>query len=105
MSKLTNKTFVMVVAGFGRIELTEKEAVVVKLAMDDPNIKSIEVGEGKYRVASIHGLDRMSQIESHDKIRKGQFQCEHGYWHQYGQICNCAEGIRFGIIKSKEKTT
>ena len=97
-SEITNKTYVAVVAGIGRIYLTKREANIIMAAMDSEDTKSIQVGESKFRIASIHGIAPVGEIQNLDRIKQGDFMCKNNTWHSRNEKCNCAEAMQYGLL-------
>lgn len=98
MNQIATETEVMVVTGFGRIYLTKQQAEIVSKAMDSEDVQYVEIpGKGKFKTSSIHGVSPASQLEDADRLKKGDFKCRYGTWHDRGKTCACAEARAMGL--------
>lgn len=97
MSKaLTNKTQVLCLDNNEKIYLTEEQAKKVKRAVLE-DLEFILVAENLIRKRAIKYIIRASEVEKAERIKRGEWMCEYGKWHQRGEKCG------HGLLRAGEQ--
>ena len=87
MSKeISTKNFVLVLIDGGRFFLDEAEAEKVKQAIR-AEIKFIEIGNSIIMTSGISRLVSGVNYEEAEKIKRGDWKCKYGFWHQKWEQC------------------
>jgi len=88
MNEITDKTWVILTYGDMRLYVNEEMATKVKGVMMITNPpKCFQVEGNIIALASISGVFKASDIESNDKIKRGDWICKYGEWHTKKEEC------------------
>jgi hypothetical protein len=88
---ITNKTICLGLAGGNKTYLTADQYRELKAKLK-AGADFIILGEGTpdEKLISKHSImftTNASDIEQNDKVKKGEWKCQYGYWHAKGQEC------------------
>lgn len=82
----TDQRFVIILKGNARIWLNEQEFKAVKNALV-AKAELLEIREMLINPYAILYVLPASELEIAEKIRRGHWQCEYGFWHERNQEC------------------
>jgi hypothetical protein len=85
--QITDKTHIVVLMGGMRIWITEQECNLVKNAIYDAKKSFVEISESIINKSSILYVGSRANIDEADKIKRGDWKCDKGFWHTRGQEC------------------
>lgn len=85
-NQLTDKRFIVGLRGGYKIYVNEeqKESIIKALEISQTFIKH---NGGIFRASEINYVLQADQIEKDEKIKKGDWQCSWGHWHQKFEQC------------------
>jgi len=83
---LTDKTMVVMLKGNYKCWLTKKQADFLKNALLKGK-KFIQIDEYFFKGEDISFILPASEIDREDRIKRGEWMCEYGEWHQKGEQC------------------
>ena len=63
----------------------------------------IKINDEGINTAEIVGWFTLKTMEDYAKRKNGQFKCQYGTWHQRGDVCNCAENVKYEKFSYKIK--
>lgn len=86
--ELTDKTFCVVTHRTGRYYVNEQRARNIQTLINDPNAPRLIEIDGNYvAVIDIAGVVSASQLQDMDRMKRGDWQCKYGYWHERNNTC------------------
>lgn len=91
---LSTKTHVLVLFDKSRYFLDEKEAGLVKQAIKD-DFKYIEIGDDLIMVSSISRLSSGESYEEAQRLKRGDWVCSFGEWHERNEQCGHNDMVRY----------
>jgi hypothetical protein len=83
---ITDKTFVLMTKRGYRIWLTPQQANAIKIVLLRGE-KFISVDDFFFNSQDISFILPASEIDREDRIKKGEWQCQYGYWHSKNEEC------------------
>ena len=85
-NEITDKTFVLMFKGSYKIWITQKEAETIKWALKK-NAKFVEINDIFFKTDDVTFILPAAEIDREDRIKRGEWKCEFGFWHQKGEQC------------------
>ena len=93
--ELSTKRFVLVLKDGSKFFLDDREADQVREAIKQ-GLDYLEVGDSlisRYDFSRLVGSENYNEAE---RIRRGEWKCQYGYWHEKGQECGHTELEKYG---------
>jgi hypothetical protein len=85
-NSITDKTFVLMIKGGYRVWITPKQAEAIRMVLLRGE-KFISIDDLLFNSQDISFILPASEIDREDRIKRGEWQCEYGYWHSRGEKC------------------
>lgn len=101
MKELSTKRFVLILKDGSKFFLDEKEAEIVKQAVKN-GLTYLEVGDSLISIYSFSRIVGSENYEEAEKIRRGEWKCRYGEWHEKGQECGHRD-VEFYLNKKPPK--
>jgi len=99
MNKLTDKKFVLCLDNNEKLYLTEEQANRVKEAVLRDS-EFILIARELIRKRSIKYIISAQQVEKAERVKRGEWMCKYGFWHQRGE--QCGHGLMKNSTLKKE---
>jgi len=84
---LSTQTHVIVLHDNSRVFLTEEEATGVKSIIKEGKMKYLEIGDSFIMISAISRIVSGGDYEEGQRIKRGDWVCKHGEWHEKGEQC------------------
>jgi hypothetical protein len=84
--EITDKTFVVMLRGSYRVWLTEKQAEALKEQLLSGR-RFVAIDRYFFKAEDIVFILPAPEIDREDRIKRGEWKCPAGYWHQRGEGC------------------
>jgi hypothetical protein len=85
-SELSDKTWGLQTRSFGVIWLTEEEAKRCQLLLHQ-GAESLEFEDVTVMKGDISGFATGERLRSVERKKKGDWECDYGYWHERNDKC------------------
>jgi hypothetical protein len=83
---ITDKTFVLMTRKGYRVWLTPKQVEAIKMVLLRGE-RFISVDNLFFNSQDISFILPASEIDREDRIKRGEWQCQFGYWHSKNEEC------------------
>jgi len=93
---ITDKTYVLCLDNNEKIYLTKEQAMKVKEAILN-DLDFILLASNLIRKRAIKYIIKACEVERAERIKRGEWMCKYGFWHQRGEQCG------HGLVKQVEK--
>ena len=93
---LSVKNYIILLRGDIRIWISEKEFKAVERIIETKQF--INLNGRIFNTSSVMYVGPRREIDIADKIKKGYWQCEYGYWHGPGEKCAHGELEKYNTI-------
>lgn len=87
-SEITNKIYCLVTHRTGRYWITKerRDNILTVINSNSPS-RMLEIDDNHIAIIDIAGIVKGDQIIQLDRIKKGDYQCRYGFWHDRNGTC------------------
>ncbi len=97
MGQLTDKTHIILMTGDIRIWITEKEFETAEKLIGAGKV-FINLDGRLINTKSIIYAGPRNELELADRIKRGEWKCEYGFWHEKYQQCGHGDEAKYKNI-------
>ncbi|MEM5853838.1 MAG: hypothetical protein QW228_05715 [Candidatus Aenigmatarchaeota archaeon] len=84
--EITDKNYILFLKGGHKIWINETQFEMLKNLLET-NRKFIQVENWVFNRDEVAYIGPRREIEITERIKKGEWQCKYGYWHNPGEEC------------------
>ena len=86
INEITDKNFIILIRGGYKIYITEIQMNAIKDSLEKGK-GFIYLDKGLFNASDIVFILSAGEVEKDDRVKRGEWKCEYGEWHERGQQC------------------
>ena len=91
---ISDKNYIILMSGDIRIWLNEKEFKMAESLIENGKV-FLNLDGRLINTKSILYAGPRNEIEIADRIKRGNYQCSYGFWHNRGQECGHGDAAKY----------
>lgn len=92
--QITDKTYCVMLNDNYKTYLTKDEAEFLSKSFEQGK-EVVRVGDKTFFKFGVRFILNACEIDREDKLKRGDYKCEFGYWHEKGQQCGHGEIAKY----------